>query len=100
MSEIDERGWPVRMLEGRRVCARAECVDHDGDRAEFRIDGYCSLYCRDIDECEAERDAAVSAAVQSERASSDAWWGKREAQQVKTRTAHALAALEPMQNGC
>ena len=39
-----------------KKCARADCTE-----TEFRIDGYCSIYCRDIDELEDEKDAEIAA---------------------------------------
>jgi len=41
--------WPIRMVNGVRLCAREGCEDD-----EFRIDGYCSMECRDVDEVEIE----------------------------------------------
>ena len=49
MSEKDRFGWPIRMVNGVRLCAREGCEDD-----EFRIDGYCSMECRDVDEVEIE----------------------------------------------
>ena len=58
----DDRGWPVRMVDGERVCAREKCAA--GERAdllgpsrpstEYRIDGYCSCECEYFDELEQE----------------------------------------------
>ena len=52
----DSFGWPIRMLDGERVCARVTDGGHYSDVMEFRIDGYCSPECRDMAEVEAERD--------------------------------------------
>ncbi len=50
----DDLGWPIRIDPSNegidpknkgRVCAREHC-----GHQEFRIDGFCSIYCRDIDE--------------------------------------------------
>lgn len=55
----DERGWPVRIVEGMRLCARPS-VGHYGNVEEFRIDGYCSCECRDMHEVETELAEAHS----------------------------------------
>lgn len=54
--DLDELGWPVRTLNGERVCARPS-PGHYSSESEFRIDGYCSCECRDMHEVERERDA-------------------------------------------
>ena len=70
----DEMGWPVRIYGGERCCARALCtkgrlsqeyikayraqVERPDFRYppsdEFRINGYCSCDCEDMDELERE----------------------------------------------
>jgi hypothetical protein len=52
LAAVDKRGRPIRLLFGERVCARPGCVS-----GEFRIDGYCDPYCRDVHELGQERDA-------------------------------------------
>jgi len=50
MNDRDDFGWPIRMVNGVRLCAREGCKDE-----EFRIDGYCSIYCRDQNDAEIEK---------------------------------------------
>lgn len=59
--ELDTLGWPIRMLDGKRVCFRPNCATGKmgPDRnwlpdEEFRIDGYCSIECRNTYEHEQE----------------------------------------------
>lgn len=63
--ERDEYGWPVRMSEGLRLCARPG-VSHYSNVEEFRIDGYCSCECRDMDEVEKDL-ATMCELMQSEQ---------------------------------
>lgn len=63
--ELDGFGWPIRTnpslvgidphINGR-VCARPGC-----DSEEFRIKGFCSSYCRDLDEWNQEAEEEISA---------------------------------------
>lgn len=41
--------WGRKGLDGKMYCERPAC-----DHQEYRIDGYCSIYCRDIHELELE----------------------------------------------
>ena len=50
MTTVDEIGWPVATTSDlTRKCSRPECND-----AEFRIHGYCSVYCEDLHDAEQE----------------------------------------------
>lgn len=73
-NERDKHGWPVRMLGSVRVCARVLCTKGSLSEPwvkahlaevldpgfvyppsdEFRINGYCSCECEDMDELESE----------------------------------------------
>lgn len=53
---VDKFGWPVRWIGLERVCSRPTCRGGDEREVsrEFRIDGYCSIECRDFHEYETE----------------------------------------------
>ncbi|OFX05196.1 MAG: hypothetical protein A3E78_09225 [Alphaproteobacteria bacterium RIFCSPHIGHO2_12_FULL_63_12] len=57
-------------------CARPECGE-----PEYRIDGYCSTYCRDIHEVEKERDAWKARAEGAEAVYEEDVSAEREAKQ-------------------
>lgn len=58
----DERGWPIRMLDGKRVCAREKCRrGTDGSHSDGSwLRGYCSFVCEDMDELEQEIESLRS----------------------------------------
>lgn len=55
MTDYDDFGWPIRMMNGKRVCARPG-PGHYSVEEEHRIDGYCSCECRDIHALERDLD--------------------------------------------
>ena len=68
----DERGWPVRMVDGVRVCAYPDCFAGPSEETsiEFGILGYCSSHCRHVHTLEGEIDA-----LRAENASIRTWAG-------------------------
>lgn len=76
MTKRDEFGWPVRLVGGVRVCARPGCRDHERrpeQMPEFRIDGYCSIYCRDMHELDADAAHAAGRLVGEEAERKRVW---------------------------
>jgi hypothetical protein len=86
----DERGWPIRMHEGERACARMTCTRGSltpayvqanlarvkapdftyPPAAEFRINGYCSHECEYMGELE----SALAAALKERDEALDLLW--------------------------
>lgn len=72
VTDRDSNGWPVRMLDGVRVCARPNCRNGPFvgvPSEEWRISGYCSYDCGLLHEGEEQieqKDARI-AELQRER---------------------------------
>lgn len=55
MDEV-RKGWPMPVSERHKPFEKKRCARCN--EYEFRIDGYCTIYCRDMAELEAELEQA------------------------------------------